>query len=169
MTMILIGLLLVAAWYDYSSYRIPNYLVYSGIVVGFILSFLLPIEENGLGVQFALTGFIIGFLIFLPLYFLRAMGAGDIKLMAMVGTFVGPIQLLDIALYVAIAGGVLGLAALFNKGKHCEHTLSYNQLGSSSGDLASKSETKVTSKVAIKLPYGIAIAAGTFFYLSTNL
>ena len=52
----------------------------------------------------------------LPLYLLRAMGAGDVKLMAMVGVFVGPLGALSVALLTFVAGGVLALAVAARNG-----------------------------------------------------
>ncbi len=56
-----------------------------------------------------LAGGIIGLMVFLPLYAKAAMGAGDIKLMAIVGTFLGVKGVLISALLTALAGGVLAL------------------------------------------------------------
>lgn len=50
-----------------------------------------------------------GLLVFLPFYVLSAMGAGDIKLMSVVGAFVGVKGVLLCALFTALTGGVLAL------------------------------------------------------------
>ena len=172
---VLIGLLSLAAYRDISEYRISNKLILSGLIAGISLNALLPQEIGGLGFLPALTGVGVGLIIFLPLYLIRAMGAGDIKLMAMVGAFVGPTPMLQIMLYVAIAGGILALVFLLSKSKliklaYCyRHMLFHNQLNTNVGNLDSISTSKVISKTNAKLPYGVAIAAGTFFYLITNI
>ncbi|HBI68974.1 MAG TPA: hypothetical protein DDZ22_08115, partial [Massilia sp.] len=51
----------------------------------------------------------LGLAFLLPMYALRLIGAGDVKLLAMVGAFVGAGQILSIALIALIAGGVLAL------------------------------------------------------------
>lgn len=56
-----------------------------------------------------LVGGIVGLLVFMPLYVVSAMGAGDIKLMAVVGTFLGVKGVLLSALFTALAGGLLAL------------------------------------------------------------
>ena len=171
---ILIGLLIIAAWHDFNSYRIPNSLVFFGIAIGLLMNFLLPLDEITVGLQLAIAGFAVGFLIFLPLYFLRGMGAGDIKLMAMVGTFVGPIPLLEIGLYVAIVGGILELVIICGKKdlnkspSHFKFIPSQDQLNISIDVQGSSSTHLIDSKTESKVPYGVAIAAGTMLYLVTS-
>jgi prepilin peptidase CpaA len=58
-----------------------------------------------------LAGGLVGLLVFLPFYAVSAMGAGDIKLMSVVGTFVGVKGVLVCALFTALTGG--GLALVF--------------------------------------------------------
>jgi prepilin peptidase CpaA len=115
-------LLLIAAYNDYRSRRIPNALVFPGAILGLALNFLLP-EGNGFastlpgaaGIDRALLGMGIGLAIFLPFYLVRAMGAGDVKLMAMVGAFLGPNGAIEGAMFAFIAGGALSIAFLLHK------------------------------------------------------
>ena len=60
---------------------------------------------------------ILGFGFYLLLYSLRAMGAGDVKLMAAVGAMVGPGHWLLIFMASAVAGGVLALLCVLWKGR----------------------------------------------------
>jgi Type IV leader peptidase family. len=59
-----------------------------------------------------LEGGLLGLLIFLPFYWLGGMGAADLKLLGLVGVYLGPQGVLYSALYTALAGGVLALLAL---------------------------------------------------------
>src|SRR5262245_48655165 len=78
-------LVIVAATYDLRFRRIPNWLVLVGIVSGFALNTL----GGGLsGLRMAGSGFLLAFGIYVTLFALRAMGAGDVKLMAAVGSLV---------------------------------------------------------------------------------
>jgi prepilin peptidase CpaA len=83
---------------------IPNVLVLSGALSGVLLAGLHP---EGIGLLRALGGLALGLAIFLPLYLLRAMGAGDVKLMAMAGAFLGYAAIAEAALWVLLTGGVL--------------------------------------------------------------
>ncbi|MBW8029364.1 MAG: hypothetical protein GJU73_11870 [Ferrovum sp.] len=99
--------LFVAAWTDVRSRRVSNEWLGLGLVVYVILSFLF-----GLDPRTALVGGLLGLLVFLPFYWLGGMGAADLKLMGLVGIYLGPHGLLYSALYTALAGGVLAVLAL---------------------------------------------------------
>ena len=82
----LLVLAVLAAVWDLRTRRIPNWLVLGGLIAGFGLNgFLFGLE--GLGI--AGLGMLVGFGIYLVLHLLHAMGAGDVKLMAAVGSLVG--------------------------------------------------------------------------------
>src|ERR1700689_4273619 len=84
---VLVLIVVTAGIYDLRYRRIPNWLVLAGLVMGFGLNTFL-FELTGL--TRAALGMGLALLIYFPLYLLRAMGAGDAKLMAAVGSVVGP-------------------------------------------------------------------------------
>src|SRR5688500_19094321 len=90
---------------DVMSRRIPNVLTF-GAAAGALLVrgvlFGMP------GVIDASAGWLTGFIILFPLFFVRGLGAGDVKLVAALGAWFGPIDGLWLALYTAVAGGVIG-------------------------------------------------------------
>lgn len=98
-------LLLVAVHQDAAHRRIPNTLVLAGALTGAGLS-LMP---TGMGVLPSFAGGLVGLLGFAWLYTLRLMGAGDAKLMAAVGFFIGFPDILRLYLWVFMAGGLLAL------------------------------------------------------------
>jgi prepilin peptidase CpaA len=114
----LLGATLAAAcWTDVRTRRIPNRLVLLGTLAGLALNTLLPpgagllsTAPGGLGLSNALGGCALGLAALLPLYLLRTMGAGDVKLMAMTGAFLGPGATLGAVLMTLLAGGILALA-----------------------------------------------------------
>lgn len=169
---ILLTLLLVAAWQDYRSYHISNSLVFSGALLGVLLNTFLPV---GIGFTESLMGWGIGLLLLLPLYLLRMMGAGDVKLMAMIGAFVGPNDILGVLLSTLIAGGVLALVVSWRLGmlgrlmenltRFFMLTLSVNKSKSLKGNLSMPE--KDPDSVG-KLPYAIAITVGTITFLAIN-
>jgi prepilin peptidase CpaA len=103
----LLGLLSAAAWHDLKSFRIPNSITVPGVLLGIGLNAVL---SSGLGFTSALHGFALGLFGLLPLYLLRIWGAGDVKLMAVVGAFLGPVGLCGSLLISLLMGGI---AALF--------------------------------------------------------
>ena len=86
--------------------RIPNVLTFGAIAVAFAVHALLP---QGSGLAHVGFGFLVGLAVFFPFFALGGMGAGDVKLMAAIGAWLGPTLALLTALYGAVAGGVLAL------------------------------------------------------------
>ena len=99
------ALLVLAMWCDVQSHRIPNPLVGAGLLMGAGLSLF----DGGLGWRESLLAATAGIAAFLPLYLLRILGAGDVKLMGAVGSFVGYPGVLSVALLTALAGAVLAV------------------------------------------------------------
>lgn len=170
---LIIGLLLLlaATWYDIRSRRIPNALVLPGAVAGLLANAVVPQEMGGLGVFDSVAGFGVGLVLLLPLYLLRAMGAGDVKLMAMTGAFLGMRGVTAAFLYILLAGGVLALGMAWRQGKlrMLLHKLKMilSTRGGSTGDLLLAGNLpQSTAESADKLPYGVAITAGTVAYLA---
>jgi len=112
----LLAILAAAVVSDLRERRIPNTLVLIGILSGFLLHSLLP-EGNGflsrwpgsLGFLGSLQGLAIGAGAMFPIYFLRAMGAGDVKLMAAVGAILGADDVIPAVIGTCLAGGVVSL------------------------------------------------------------
>ena len=103
----------LACWFDLRSRRIPNFLTFGGAAVALLYA-LVAAGLPGLG-QSA-VGWLIGAALFFPLFALGGLGAGDVKLVACFGAWLGPMAALHVALYAAVAGGVLGLVVAFATG-----------------------------------------------------
>ena len=167
-TGVLLLLLATAAVIDSRSHRIPNWLVLSGALYALIYNTVFPPWHNGT-VLFPLAGLGLGLLLFLPLYLLRAMGAGDVKLLAMCGAFLGPNEIWRAALAVLITGGLLGVVFILANGSALRVVQNFSNLfrvalfdtlGGSAPSLRIS-----TAASAGRLPYGVAIALGTAAYL----
>ncbi len=153
---------LVGAIWDVLTYRIPNRLTYTAIALSFVAHCFF---EGPMGLVWALLGLLIGGGIFLFLYLLHTMGAGDVKLMAAVGAFAGPMKTVEISLYSAIAGGVLALFVALYKGRF-RKTLS-NLMDLLRFHAAVGAEThpslNLQNPEALRFAYGVAIFAGTLY------
>lgn len=161
--LLLLWLLLQAAVTDLALRRIPNVLVLSGLLIAMALH--LRTGDAGAWLGTGLAGLAAGFFLFLPLYLLRGMAAGDVKLMAMTGAFVGPGMALQIALFTCLIGGVLALLMLVLNGrwrilignlKTIAMPLLWRGMGVS---VAATPLSREASAGGI--PYGVAIALGT--------
>jgi prepilin peptidase CpaA len=173
--MILIVLLLLVTREDIRSHRIPNKLVLVGVVLGLGLNGLLPgglgfnsEVPGGIGWLVAFKGLLLGIVVLLPMYLLRAMGAGDVKLMGMVGAFLGTGDLVGVVIATLIAGGLMALAValwsrqLVNMLQNIKLMLFGGLLKMNSGQLPTMNDLPVS---VAKLPYAVAITAGTLGYL----
>jgi prepilin peptidase CpaA len=172
---VLATLLIAAIWQDVRSRRIPNMLVWSGALAGLVFQTVLPSGAGlfntpfgALGLSAGLEGMALGLALLLPMYMLGAMGAGDVKLMAMSGAFLGPSDILGATLLTMIAGGVLAFVAALCTGKLRQVLSNLRQLVRlallrvTSGGTARLDTPPVPTG---KLAYAIAIASGTALQL----
>lgn len=169
MLMILSTLLVIACWQDFHDYRIKNKLILTGALLGISLNTFLFAE---IGFQDSATGLGLGLLLLLPFYLLRVMGAGDVKLLAMTGAFVGPHDIFWVFLYTLIAGGLLALMVSLRHGVlrgMLDNVILMCLLALSAPKsewLKSNSSFSIdTAESAGKLPYAFAITAGTGLFL----
>jgi prepilin peptidase CpaA len=166
--LLLCALLAAAVWHDLRARRIPNAVVLPGALLAIVLHALLPAGAGlfsspmgGLGVLSALGGFALGLAFLLPLYALRLMGAGDVKMLAMVGAFVGAGQILTVTVATLLAGGVLALAVaawerrLRSLVGNTVHTALHATLSGVHGAIP------VPTAASGRLPYAVAIATGS--------
>ncbi len=100
---------MTGGWTDLRSRRIPNWLTLSGVILGIGFNTLLLQQK---GFKLAVGGLGLALLIYLPLYLIRAMGAGDVKFMAAVGSLVGADNWLGVFLTTAILGGIASLCLI---------------------------------------------------------
>jgi prepilin peptidase CpaA len=166
----LLAVVLGAAVYDVRYRRIPNWLSVAGVLIGLALNTFL--YQGWPGLRFALTGMAAGFGAYFVLYALRAMGAGDVKLMAAVGALVGWKDWFGIFVITAIIGGVMALILVAMRGR-VKKTLwnvgfILNEMKSGRPAYVGKEELDVRNPKALGLPHGAVIAVGTIFYLALS-
>ncbi|MGE5493134.1 MAG: prepilin peptidase [Actinomycetota bacterium] len=167
----LFAILLVAVVTDVRARRIPNPLVLAGIATGLFLHAALP-EGNGflskwpgsLGVLSSVQGLAIGAGAMFPLYFLRVMGAGDVKLMAAVGAILGADDIVPAILGTFIAGGVVSVAvavAAGNAGQLLRNLYYMVQVTLLKLALPGRPSVEPPIESAGSAPYAVAVALGT--------
>ena len=167
-TGVLLLLLATAAVIDVRSHRIPNWLVLSGAVYALVYNTVFPPWLHGTFL-FPLGGLGLGLAMFLPLYLLRAMGAGDVKLLAMCGAFLGSNEIWRAALVVLITGGVLGVVFVLANGSALrvyQNLTALFRVGALDTMTGAVPSLRIPASVSAgRLPYGVAIAVGTAAYL----
>lgn len=174
---ILLGILVaIAAVYDIRYRRIPNWLVLAGIIVGFLWNVVAAPGGAGTGSQVSLglgraaAGLGLGFILYFPLYLLRARGAGDVKLLAAVGSITGPVNCFWVFLLTAILGGLIAMVLLLFRGR-VRHTFLnvawiMKDIISLRAPYKSNEELDVTTTKGMRLPHGAMIAVGAFAFIA---
>jgi prepilin peptidase CpaA len=167
--LLLLIVVIAAGLYDLRYRRIPNWLTAGAAGLGLALNAFLNHARAGM-FKSSLIGFGAAFAIYFVLYALRAMGGGDVKLMAAVGAIVGWPNWFLLFLVTSILGGIMGLlmvilrkrlkATLFNVG------FILNEMKSGRPAYAGREELDVRSQKGMSLPHGTVIAIGTLFFLA---
>lgn len=101
----LLSVLSVAAFKDLRERRIPNQLILIGLAAAFAIAFFFGFQAT----LSASIGVLSALFVFFPVYLWGALGAGDVKLLMVVGAFLGTQQLLFATLFIFLAGGALAL------------------------------------------------------------
>ncbi len=162
------GVLAVAVYCDLKSRRIPNRLILAGLALALFCNGVVAPPSQGLdgplGWGPCMAGAAVGLGTLLPLYGMGAMGAGDVKLMAVVGAFLGPSASLGAALATLVAGGFLAVAAALHWRvapamlRNVKTLLASGVARLGVGDVPQFGEVRVS---AGRLPCAVAIAGDT--------
>ncbi|KMW45256.1 prepilin peptidase [Ralstonia insidiosa] len=158
------ALVMTAAVWDVRTRRVPNWLVISGLAFALLTQCL----EHGVlaGSWTWLLGTATGLGLFLGIYLLGGMGAGDVKLMGAVGAFMAPTGVLHVTLVSFIVGGALALTMMLIRGNAHRMFANVSALllslpfGGKTTAAGHDKKDKTT-----QLPYAVAIAIGTLLVM----
>jgi len=170
----LLLLLIVASATDLVHRRIPNWLSVFGLVFA-VAWHSVPIEGGGLfdpdypgplGFIDAASGAITCFAVFLLLYALRVMGAGDAKLMTAVGGFFGFPAVIGLVLAVLLAGGALAIVRMIVAGsaRRVWTNLQSIAIAVAVPGVRLPDVFDPATQSADRMPYALAITAGAIIY-----
>lgn len=98
--------LVLAVIMDLRTFRIPNALTMAGMAAGVICQLY---RAGPPGMFEAVKNLICSILILFPLYLLKCLGAGDIKLLSVITIFLGWKQGMKISIYSLFAGAAIGI------------------------------------------------------------
>jgi prepilin peptidase CpaA len=149
-----------AAWTDLRTRRIPNWLTVPALFFGIGLnSFLM--KWHGTKIAFEGAGLALGLL--LPLVLMRALGAGDWKLMGAAGAILGPMRLLLVLLASMVIAGLMAIVEVVRQGRIRQTAANLGVLvhGFFTFGLRPNPRISLDNPGMLKLPFGIAAAAAT--------
>ncbi|MFC5301299.1 A24 family peptidase [Azospira restricta] len=161
--LVLVALLLAAALTDFRHHRVSNRLVLGGLLAAFAFHLVVP---TTVGVWSGVLGMLLGFALLLPFYLLRGMAAGDVKLMAMVGAFVGPALTFWAVVATFLIGGVWAIVVVARRNAWARLAANLRHLPSHAGDM--RMPVGGTASLG-RIPYAVAIACGTIAVLAVEL
>jgi prepilin peptidase CpaA len=155
---------LITAWLaaasDWKHWRIPNQLLAASMAAALMFSMFTP---DSLTLRDCLLGGVTGLVILMPFYLMGGMGAGDVKLLGVLGMHMGWLATLHVALISALVGGVWAIVLLFMRSPYGDwmSTIAGDYLRPR-GRLPAPIMTRESRAT---LPYGVVIAIGSTFVL----
>jgi prepilin peptidase CpaA len=154
----------LSAVYDVRSRRIPNFITLPSIALGLLLH---AVCGGWRELATAAAGGLICGLIFFVFYLAGGMGAGDVKLITATGCIAGLSLIGHLLIFTALAGGVMSIGlALYRRQLvetwHNMHALAVHHriMG-----LTPHPQFNISNERTLRLPYALAIAAGSGFSL----
>jgi prepilin peptidase CpaA len=140
--------------------RIPTAVLLPALMTSLLLN---SIAGGLVGLADSIAGLVIGLLMLMPLHLLGRMGAGDVKLMGVVGSTLGAWGAVVAGLATMMAGGILAILYvvwLFTKPAIVSRISRVMQ--PFTGNAAANDDITWQTVRAAEIPYAVAIAAGTF-------
>ena len=162
LSLLVIMIVVGAAVTDFRWQKIPNLLTFPSMVVGIVGH---GVVHGWEGLGFSLGGLALGLVLLLGFYAMGGMAAGDVKLMAAVGSFVGPVNVFLVFLITAILGGFYSIGIMV-------HCLGIRRMVVHVGQMFTTLFLTGKIKMAfagnteseVKLRYGLVIALGTLTF-----
>jgi prepilin peptidase CpaA len=155
-----LALTLSAAFLDWRSRRIPNWLTVPGLLLGV---FTHTVISGWHGTRFAFEGAGLALILLLPPVLTRLLGAGDWQLMGAVGAFLGPQLMLVVLFGSFLASGLMALVQITRAQRVLETLRNMVLLarGFFAFGLKTNPQISLDNAALMKLPFGVSVAAAT--------
>jgi prepilin peptidase CpaA len=155
--LLLIIVLLICLITDLKSRKIYNNVLFPTLVLAFVGNFMIS-GWSGLSASF--LGFLLGLAILLIPFLLGGMGAGDVKLLAVIGALKGSAFVFSAAIYMALVGGIIALVIILIKKGRAKGFFYHIWAKKHGIDLPYEK-----SALSATFPYGVAIVVGALLAL----
>jgi prepilin peptidase CpaA len=159
------AILVEAAVIDGMKLRVPNWLTFHFVIGGLAFA---AWSGGSSALLWSLGGAALGLVLLLPLYSIGGMGAGDVKLLAGVGAWMGPALTLGAFVTAGLTGGLMALAMVAWSGRYARHYAMFHTIKQEI--LTVRDPVLLSEKAAARkptmmlLPYGIPITVGSIAY-----
>jgi len=166
--LVLAGLLAaIAAWTDWRWRRIPNWLTVPGAAAGIVANSL---ADGWDGAKSSLEGLGLGLLLLLPFLVIRALGAGDWKLVGAVGAILGWRHLLVVLVGTLLIAGVMAIILVIYKRRSGEMVRNIGRLlvALATGHPGVPS-ISLDNPESLKIPFGIAMAIAVILFVASHV
>lgn len=150
----------LAGWIDWRSRKIPNWLTVPALLVGLGFN---TVASGWPGTRSGLLGALLMLALLLPLVLLRALGAGDWKLMGALGAFLGPAQVLLVFVGTIFVTGLMAFIQVIRLKRVRKTLANMGELVRSFFvyGLVPHPVIRLDNPQQLSLPYGVAVAAAT--------
>jgi prepilin peptidase CpaA len=112
-TLIILAVAVAAVASDLRTRRIPNLLTFGAAIGALVYGAVMAGSD---GFSQAALGWFLAALLFFPIFALRGMGAGDVKLLAALGAWLGPADAVYLAIFASMAGGLMAFVVALSHG-----------------------------------------------------
>lgn len=160
---LLVPLAFAVAYYDVRYRRIPNALVLATLAGGLLINFA---AAGAWGLAMSVGGCVVGFALMLALHVFGAMGAGDVKLFAAVGSVLGAHVMPQTFVVVMLTGGALAVVTIFRTGTAAETMRRVFQIFAGLLPGWTVPRFDVPRDRRLTIPYGVAITLGSIISLA---
>jgi prepilin peptidase CpaA len=162
---LLSAILIVAAIIDGWILKVPNWLTFPLVFAGWAAAAWCG---GFSGLAWSMAGTLVGLGLLLPAYTIGGMGAGDVKLMAGIGAWIGATATFYAFCVSSVVGGVIAVAMVLYRRRWHHHVLQFFKIVDEilvirNADALSAIAAERKSSMLL-LPYGIPIALGTIAY-----
>lgn len=155
-------LALWAGGMDWRYRRIPNWLTVPGLLAGIAVN---SIVGGWPGAQMSLLGAGLGLLLLLPLVLVKALGAGDWKLIGALGACLGPTRLIALLISSMFVAGVMAIGLIVYKGRIRESARNMaRMLGAFATFHLPGREVSLDNPDSVKIPFGVAVAVTVLLF-----
>ncbi|MDO8630441.1 MAG: A24 family peptidase [Phycisphaerales bacterium] len=167
---ILVPGILLASWIDYAQRRVPNWLNALLLVLGFIIQ---GVYFGTGGIATGCGGMLTGFGLLIIPWLMHGMGAGDVKLMAAIGVWLGPMMTFYSFALGAMLGGIAAVVMIISTGRlrmACVNIgVIFAKCSSPQAMFSEFGSAKSFGSTSQLLPYGVPLTGGTLILLAAKV